>query len=113
MKVKELIELLKRSPAENIVYVEDKALEQSAGVDDVFIGHGTLSGHSYIYVNVEDWQEERKQIEIYEKLLARATYMLDISIRKGAYFPDIEMKHAAENLANEISTALNEGESKK
>ena len=47
MKVKELIELLKRSPAENIVYVEDKALEQSAGVDDVFIGtaHAHRHGH--------------------------------------------------------------------
>ena len=111
MKVKELIELLKRSPAENIVYVEDKALEQSAGVDDVFIGHGTLSGHSYIYVNAEDWQEERKQIEIYEKLLERAAYMLHIN--KTAFFPDIKATHEIVSLVEEIRTALNEGESKK
>ena len=111
MKVKELIELLKRSPAENIVYVEDKALEQSAGVDDVFIGHGTLSGHSYIYVNVEAWQEERKQIEIYEKLLERAAYMLELS--KTAFYPDMKMTGAIIYLIRDINTALNEGESKK
>lgn len=113
MKVKELIALLFKCPASDLVYIEDKALEQSASIDDVTIGRGTASGHSYISVNIGDWQEERKQIEIYEKLLARAAYMLNISIRKGAYFPDIEMKHEAENLENEIRTALDEGESKK
>lgn len=66
-----------------------------------------------VAVNVGDWQEERKQIEIYEKLLIRAAYMLEISIKKSVYFPDIEMKRKAENLANEIRTALDEGESKK
>lgn len=106
MRVKELIALLFKCPASDLIYVEDKAIEQSASVDDVTIGRGTESGHSYISVNVGDWQEERKQIEIYEKLLARAAYMLDISIQKGAYFPDIEMKHEAENLKNEIRTTL-------
>lgn len=113
MKVCELIALLFKSPADNIIYVEDKALEQSASIDDVMIGHGTERGHSYISINVGDWREERKQIEIYEKLLIRAAYLLDMSIKKSVYFPDIEMKHKAVSLANEIRTALNEGESKK
>lgn len=56
MRVKELIALLFKCPASDIVYVEDKALEQSASIDDVTIGRGTLSGHSYISVNVGDWQ---------------------------------------------------------
>lgn len=111
MKVKELIALLFKCPASDLIYVEDKALEQSASIDDVTIGRGTLSGHSYISVNVGDWQEERKQIEIYEKLLARAAYMLDISIQKKVYFPDIEMRREAEKLENEIRTALEKGES--
>ena len=69
MRVKELIALLFKCPASDLIYVEDKALEQSASIDDVTIGRGTASGHSYISVNIGDWQEERKQIEIYEKLL--------------------------------------------
>lgn len=106
MKVKELIALLFKCPASDIIYVEDKALEQSASIDDVTIGRGTASGHSYISVNVGDWQEERKQIEIYEKLLARAAYMLDISIQKKVYFPDIEMTREATRLTREIRTTL-------
>lgn len=111
MKVKELIALLFKCPASDIVYVEDKALEQSASIDDVTIGRGTLSGHSYISVNVGDWQEERKQIEIYEKLLARAAYMLDIN--RTAFYPDIKETHKIVSLVNEIRKALDEGESKK
>lgn len=111
MKVKELIALLFKCPASDIVYVEDKALEQSASIDDVTIGRGTLSGHSYISVNVGDWQEERKQIEIYEKLLARAAYMLEIN--KAVFYPDKKEIHKIVSLADEIRKALDEGESKK
>lgn len=111
MKVKELITLLLSNPADNIIYVEDKALEQSADIDDVTTGHGTLSGHSYISVNIGDWREERKQIEIYEKLLTRAAYMLEIN--KTAFFPDIKLTHEIVSLANEIRTALEKGESNK
>lgn len=111
MRVKELIALLFKCPDSDLVYVEDKALEQSASIDDVMIGRGTASGHSYISINVGDWQEERKQIEIYEKLLTRAAYMLERSIKKSVYFPDIEMKREAEKLENEIRTALEKGES--
>lgn len=106
MRVKELIALLFKCPASDLVYVEDKALEQSASIDDVTIGRGTASGHSYISVNVGDWQEERKQIEIYEKLLTRAAYMLERSIERSVYFPNIEMSHEAKKLENEIRTTL-------
>lgn len=110
MKVSELIALLFKSPADNIIYVEDKALEQSASINDVLIGRGTERGHNYISIDAGDWQEERKQIEIYEKLLIRAAYLLDMSIKKSVYFPDIEMKHKAVSLASEIRTALEKGE---
>lgn len=109
MRVKELIALLFKCPASDLVYVEDKALEQSASIDDVTIGRGTESGHSYITVNIGDWQEERKQIEIYEKLLARAAYMLDIN--RTAFYPDIKETHKITSLVNEIRTALEKGES--
>ena len=106
MRVKELIALLFKCPANDIIYVEDKAIEQSASIDDVNIGRGTLNGHSYISVNVGDWQEERKQIEIYEKLLTRAAYILERSINKSVYFPDIKITHEAASLADEIRTTL-------
>lgn len=106
MKVKELIALLFKSPADNIVYVEDKALEQSASIDDVTIGRGTSRGHSYITVNSGDWQEERKQIEIYEKLLARAAYIFETTLNKSVYFPDIKITHEVLRLKHEIITAL-------
>lgn len=109
MRVKELIALLFKCPASDLVYVEDKALEQSASIDDVMIGRGTASGHSYISVNVGDWQEERKQIEIYEKLLARAAYMLEIN--KTVFYPDIKATHEIVSLVEEIRTALEKGES--
>lgn len=111
MKVCELIALLFKSPADNIIYVEDKALEQSASINDVLIGRGTERGHSYISINAGDWQEERKQIEIYEKLLVRAAYLLDMSIKKSVYFPNIEMSREASRLADEIRTTLEKGES--
>lgn len=109
MRVKELIALLFKCPASDLIYVEDKALEQNASIDDVTIGRGTASGHSYISVNVGDWQEERKQIEIYEKLLTRAAYMLDIN--RTAFYPDVKETHKIVSLVNEIRTALEKGES--
>lgn len=109
MRVKELIALLFKCPASDLIYVEDKALEQSASIDDVAIGRGTASGHSYITVNIGNWQEERKQIEIYEKLLIRAAYMLDIN--RTAFYPDVKETHKIVSLVNEIRTALEKGES--
>ncbi len=109
MRVKELIALLFKCPASDLVYVEDKALEQSADIDDVMIGRGTANGHSYISVNVGDWQEERKQIEIYEKLLTRAAYMLEIN--KAVFYQDRKATHEIVSLVNEIRTALEKGES--
>lgn len=106
MKVKELIALLFKCPSSDIVYVEDKALKQSASIDDVTIGRGTLSGHSYISINIGDWKEERKQIEIYEKLLTRAAYVLDMSLNKAVYFPDIKITHEVLSLTHEIRTTL-------
>lgn len=62
MLVKELIELLKKCPQEDVL-LADTGGEEAADVTDVLVGNGTIKGFSYIKIEpynpaeiIPDWK---------------------------------------------------------
>lgn len=60
MKVKDLIELLSRSPQENVVIVEALDGKSLFEISDVCVGYGTIKGLTYIEVLEEEGLEEEE-----------------------------------------------------
>lgn len=58
MRVKELIELLQRCPQNDIVLAEYDTFVESASVEDVLIGRGTVKGFCYVKLEADEWELE-------------------------------------------------------
>lgn len=55
MRVKELIELLKRCPPNNLIMAKITGEEESADITDVLVGGGTIKG--FCYIAVQKWED--------------------------------------------------------
>ena len=74
MTVKEMIELLKLMPEDNIVMAEFSEFREHGSVEDVLLGSGTLKGFCFVRLEADEW---RFELDCIKKDIMRKRVKLD------------------------------------